>query len=92
MEYNANPAKRHSTPAPAASAAAAIAALDAIRPGFRYKALYFNAVGEADVIDSYGNVETIQTVVGGIYPLQNCGVQSGGSTTLNERDFIALYD
>lgn len=60
--------------------------------GFRYKALYFNAVGEADVIDSYGNVETIQTVVGGIYPLQNCGVQSGGSTTLNEGDFIALYD
>lgn len=91
MEYNANPAKRHSSPALAASAAAAMAALEAIRPGFRYKALYFNVVGVADVIDSYGNVETVQTAVGP-YPLQNCGVQSGGNTTLNEGDFIALYD
>lgn len=92
MDYNSSPAKRHTSAALAPTAAAAKLACDAIRPNFRYKAIYFNAAGSLDVIDTYGHVETITGAIGTTYPEANCGVQTGGGTTLTQGQFILLYD
>lgn len=91
MEYNSNPALRHLSPALATTAAAALAERQADKNRF-YKAIYFNKAGVLDVIDSYGHVEPITGAIGTVYPCQICGVQTGGTTTLIEGEFVVLYD
>jgi hypothetical protein len=90
--YNSWPARKHVAPALAADAATAIAACEAIRPNFRYKAIYFSAAKVADVIDADGTVVTVTAPAGSVYPVQNCGVQTGGNTTAAQGDFVLLYD
>jgi len=79
------PAQRHDVIAFAATTAAAIT-------GQKYKALYFGASGNADVVDSLGNKETVPVIAGLVYPLQNFGVVTGGGTTVSAGSVLGLFD
>lgn len=82
--YDSFPAQRHATPALAASVAAAQA-------GRLYKCLVFGATGSLAIVDAYGNSEVVKGVAGQVYPVQNYGAITTGST-LPEGDFTCLYD
>lgn len=90
MYYNSNPAKRHDTPALLVAVVDPKLAANASTQ--LYKALAWNVDGIADVCDSYGVSKKVITKAGGVYPLENYGVVTGGNTNLIQGDFIALYD
>lgn len=95
MNFNSWPASRHISLAPVADEAAGRAAALALRPhdpNFCFKAIYFNADGIVDLIDSFGDVESVTGKQGQVYPVQNFGVQAAGNTTLIEGQFLLLFD
>jgi hypothetical protein len=92
MQFNSWPATKQVAPALATSETLAKAACETIRPNFRYKAIWFNVAGTADVIDAAGTLIKVIAPAGSVYPVQNCGIKTGGNTTVAQGEFVLLYD
>jgi hypothetical protein len=81
MVTRSNPADNHATPALLASSSSR---------GPIYDAIVWNADGIADVLDSHGVLVPVQARIGGVYPVRNYGVVTGGTTDISQGDFICL--